>query len=525
MTTRSADVAIVGSGFSGAILAMILRRLGRTVVLLERGAHPRFAIGESSTPLASLLMEELAERYDLPVLRAFTKYGTWKRERPDVACGLKRGFSFFRHHAGRPFGGARADSQLLVAASPNDEIGDVHWYRPDFDHFLVREAQAMGVEYLDHTSLDRFEPPSAPATNATLLGTREGQPIEVAARLVVDASGPRGFLHRACTLPERALPMPGTQALFAHFTGVARFGDVVPDAFGDTPPYPVDAAAVHHVIDGGWIWVLRFDNGITSAGLAATDALADDLRLTDGAAAWDRMLARYPAVAAQFADACPVTAFAWQRRIAFASERASGDGWVMLPSAVGVVDPLLSTGFPLTLLGIGRVADAIARHWDSDDVRAALAAYAERTTRELDVTARLVSALYAAFDDWEKFSALTQLYFAAASYTESARRLGNAVAAGDGFLLSGVPGFADGFDRALTLASAGSAARAECLRTISATIAPFNVAGLDDPSKRGWYACEAGDLLDGAGKLSASRADVQAMLERCGFARGGAPAR
>ena len=43
-------------------------------------------------------------------------------------------------------------------------------------------------------------------------------------------------------------------------------------------PYPVDDAAVHHVFDGGWIWVLQFNNGITSAGIAATDAFAEKLQ-------------------------------------------------------------------------------------------------------------------------------------------------------------------------------------------------------------------------------------------------------
>ena len=62
------DIAIVGSGFGGSLMAMIARRLGRSVILLERGRHPRFVIGESSTPLANLLLEELARRYDLPRL-------------------------------------------------------------------------------------------------------------------------------------------------------------------------------------------------------------------------------------------------------------------------------------------------------------------------------------------------------------------------------------------------------------------------------------------------------------------------
>jgi FADH2 O2-dependent halogenase len=63
------DIAIVGSGFAGSLVAMIARRLGHSVILLERGSHPRFAIGESSTPLANLLLEQLADRYDLPAIR------------------------------------------------------------------------------------------------------------------------------------------------------------------------------------------------------------------------------------------------------------------------------------------------------------------------------------------------------------------------------------------------------------------------------------------------------------------------
>src|SRR5215813_12716556 len=93
------DIAIIGSGFGGSLMALIARKLGRSVVLLERGRHPRFAIGESSTPLANLLLEELADRYDLPRLRPLSKWGTWQRTYPHVACGKKRGFSFFVHGA------------------------------------------------------------------------------------------------------------------------------------------------------------------------------------------------------------------------------------------------------------------------------------------------------------------------------------------------------------------------------------------------------------------------------------------
>ncbi len=60
------EVAVIGSGFGGSLTAMIAKRLGRSVMMLESGQHPRFAIGESSVPLGNLLWEELATRYNLP---------------------------------------------------------------------------------------------------------------------------------------------------------------------------------------------------------------------------------------------------------------------------------------------------------------------------------------------------------------------------------------------------------------------------------------------------------------------------
>src|SRR5438445_12628866 len=103
MTNFDCDLAIIGSGFGGTLLAIIARRLGYSVALLERGAHPRFAIGESSTPLADFKLAAIAERFGLAWLRPFAKYGTWKAAYPQVRCGLKRGFSFFRHTQDQPF--------------------------------------------------------------------------------------------------------------------------------------------------------------------------------------------------------------------------------------------------------------------------------------------------------------------------------------------------------------------------------------------------------------------------------------
>jgi FADH2 O2-dependent halogenase len=511
----SFDIAVIGSGFGGSLMAMIARRLGRSVVLLERGRHPRFAIGESSTPLANLLLEALARRYDLPEVASLAKWGTWRQKHPGIAGGLKRGFTFYHHTMGRPWTTTTDRSnELLVAASPHDAIADTHWYRPDFDRFLVREAQRMGVEYLDETKLEdaQVEP-----GGVILHGERNGRRVEVRARFVIDASGPRGFLHRALGLGETGFEhLPRTEALYTHFTGVERWETHVrPD---EAPPYPVDDAALHHVFDGGWIWVLRFNNGLTSAGVAASSDVAKRFRFAEGEPAWHRLLQQLPGVREQFAAARPTLPFTHAPSLSFRSSAAAGANWALLPSAAGFVDPLLSNGFPLTLLGIERLAGALEEDWGTERLAMRLPAYEQQTLRELDITAELIGALYANLHDMEMFSAVTMLYFAAAMTAETRRRIGAATAP-PGFLLEGDAQFGPALRACLTACQAkkSSESRATCLAAIQQAIEPINLARLGDPVRRNWYPCLAEDLLNAAPKLGVSRDVIGQLLARCGF--------
>jgi len=496
-----ADVAIVGSGFAGSLTALALRSRRRRVVLIERGRHPRFAIGESSTPLANLLIEELADRYELPQIRPFSKWGTWQRTRPDVAGGLKRGFTFYFHRLDERFADTAAHArQLMVAASPHDEIGDTHWYRPDFDLNLVREAQAAGAIYLDRTVIDRV---AFSEKSARLEGSREGDAVRIDASFVVDASGPRGFLARALQLDAPPLRwLPPTHGLYTHFENVARWD---PAGVG---PYPPDNAALHHVFPGGWIWVLRFNNGVTSAGAA----------LLMRTSSWDDLLASLPSVRDQFANARPVHPWVRSAPLAFRTTKVCGTNWALLPSASGVIDPLLSTGFPLTLLGIHRLLDVLETTSPGAERDAALREYEHVTLAELDATELLVAALYACMNDVPLFKRLTLLYFAAASFSEAARRL-DRTALAPGFLLSAHPVFGPELRACCELArtSPGGPRRDALFERIDRAIEPFDIAGLLDRSRADWYPVLAADLVSNAAKLHARPDEVERLLQRSGF--------
>jgi tetracycline 7-halogenase / FADH2 O2-dependent halogenase len=512
------DIAIVGSGFAGSLLAMIARRLGRSVVMIEKGTHPRVVIGESSTPLSNLLLEDLATQYDLPAIAPLTKWGSWQRTYPGLACGLKRGFTFHHHVLGKPHAPcADRQDQLLVAASPHDGIADTHWYRADFDHFLVREAQKLGVQYFDEVTLRRC---ADRGDFVRLEGERHGQSVSFDAQFVIDATGPRGFLHHALQLGERELPnLPATQALFNHFTGVKRLGDGSASRTEEAPPYPIDDAAVHHAFDGGWVWVLQFNNGVTSAGVAATDDVAAKLNFKEGANAWQRLLEMIPALREQFAEAETAKPYTHISRLSFRSAAVSGDRWAMLPSAAGFVDPLLSIGFPLTLLGISRMAKIIERDWNSESFESTFKRYAYQTDAELVAASRLIGALYRNMNDFPVFVSLTLLYFAAVSFSEATRRLGKPELA-PSFLLHDDPVFGpaclDILERAQR--SRTESESSQLSNDILSAIEPFNVACLGDASRKNWYPVNAADLIASSHKLNASYDEVLQLLQRSGFA-------
>jgi FADH2 O2-dependent halogenase len=511
------DVAVVGSGFAGSLFAMITRRLGHSVVLLERGRHPRVVIGESSTPLSNLLLEDLAKRYDLPALRPLTKWGSWQENYPDLPCGLKRGFSFFHHDLQRgDMSEAIAENSFLVAASPHNAIADTHWYRADFDQLLVEQAQQIGVEYVDEVQLQRFVDTG---DSIELEGTRLGKEITVQAAFVVDATGPRGCLHRLLGLQQQGLPnYPATQGLYSHFSGIKGAVKNSHHHTSQCPPYPMEEAAVHHVFDGGWMWLLHFNNGVTSAGVATTEGMAQELRLAEGQAAWSRLLDLIPSLGAQFANARTILPFTYLTQLSFRSATVVGERWALLPSAAGFVDPLLSTGFPLTLLGVTRLAAALEQHWQSPSLPNELSKYAASTNDELDATSRLIAALYANMNNFEAFRAISLLYFAAASFSETVRRLGKPHLA-DGYLLHNDPRFGPASRNLLDRARAGVAAHdsGRFMEQVKRAIEPFDVAGLCTERVPPWYPVDAEDLRKSAWKVGATGKEIAHMLERSGF--------
>lgn len=520
MPTARRQVVVVGSGFAGSLLARVLAAQGLDVLLLERGRHPRFALGESSTPLANLCLERLAARYDLPDLHHLATHGRWRRHHPDLGCGLKRGFTFYHHELDRPYRPSDR-ARLMVAASPRAEVADTQWLRADVDHHFVREAVAAGVDYRDQVTLDGAREEGG---GMELSGRWREARFRVRARFVVDASGPGGFLARQLGIPSALRRLRTRSALlYGHFRGVDGLAAVTGEEF-PRGPYPDEWAAVHHLFAGGWIYSLRFDDGLVSAGALLAPGrrhrAVTELARRDPAAAWARLLRRLPSVAGQFAGAAAVRPVGFRPRVQHRLARAAGDSWAVLPHGYAFVDPLFSTGIAWSLLGVERLASAFEGGRRGRPLLARLRAYAALLDAEADQIDRLIAGAYAALADPGLFAAQAQLYFVAVSWAEIRQRLGlvadpawtGLVGADDPLLAAAVREALRRVRRAAAAPGAdGAAAFADWVRAVAA---PRNLAGLADPARRNRYPVDNREVLRRHALLGLGRAELARLLPR-----------
>jgi len=491
VTRLDCDLAILGSGFGGTLLALVARGLGYSVALLERGTHPRFAIGESSTPLADFKLAAIAGRFGLDWLRPFAKYGSWKATYPAVGCGLKRGFSFFRHEAGAPYAPREAnDNALLVAASPDDARADTHWYRADFDAHLVARAVEAGVPYLDRLEVSSIRHGDR---GWDLDASRPDGAVSVRAGFLVDATGTGQAVARALGLEavDPATLLVRSRGLYTHFTGVSRWGDVLEDGYGPAAtaghPFPCDAAALHQIIDRGWMWVLRFDTGVTSAGFSL-DPDAHPVRPGESPAAeWARLVGTYPSLARQFAGAEPVLPFVRTGRLQRRLTRAAGPDWALLPHTAGFLDAWLSPGIAQTLFAVDRLGRAFAEARPGRALGRRMIEYDRAVLRELAWVDEITGTCFSCFDRFPVLSVVAMVYFTAAIYCEESERAGRA-GPDEPFLLAGDPAFRSIAARVFRRAAGVLSADADrFLAEVGRELGPYNLGGLCDPYRRNMY--------------------------------------
>ena len=409
------DIVIAGSGFTGTLTALALHNCGFTVCLVEKGKHPRFAIGESSTPIADMILRSLSVQYDLPWLYDFSRYGSWQQSHPEVVCGIKRGFSYFKHHPGKQFSTDAAHSnELLVAASASDAMSDTNWLRADFDAYLVSRVQDYNIAYFDRTEIV-----SATRSNRRWLFNVNGPEniSSIRAAFFIDATGSGMLADKLFAVPSSVAGfLTNSFALFSHFDHLPRWTTLLQQNNIPTQGYPYgpDDSALHHVLDEGWVWALRFNNNRTSWGFALNghDPSFKKMNTTE---IWNRMRNAYPDIdhILRTGTLSPqpgriIQSGRLQRKL----ETCFGDGWLAMPHTVGFIDPLFSTGIAYSLAGIERIVQILSENRDFDEpLYEQLKEYEHITFEELKLIDMLVAGCYKTMQHFPLFNAWSMLYF------------------------------------------------------------------------------------------------------------------
>jgi len=227
---------------------------------------------------------------------------------------------------------------------------------------------------------------------------------------------------------------------------------------------------------------------------------------------------------AQFAGATPVQPFVYAPRLASRAEVVTGRGWALLPSAAAFVDPLFSTGMPLTLLGIERLGRILDETWGTEAFAPRIEEYGAITRQEADWTAHFIAASYAGFAHFPLFSAFSMFYFAAASYAEMARRLPKASRL-QRYLAADHAPFAAGVVQCARLLREQACSGAEAdlqgfAQQVAQHAASLNIAGLCDPRKRNWYGVDMQDVIEGAALLNMTQEEIRHVVATAPWAQG-----
>ena len=494
METFHVDVAVLGSGFAGSVAALGCQQLGLDTVLLDRARHPRFAIGESSTPVANRVLRDLANRYALPRLLPLAKFGSWQRAYPHLGCGLKRGFSYFDQPRGQAFVPAGDHrNELLVAASADDETSDTQWLRADVDAFLAGEAAAAGIPVREGVWLET--PRRGPAGGWILQSESPG--LTVHARFVIDGTGEAAVMARASGAAPRLDRLhTRSRTVFSHFHGVGAWDQWLRDRGGDVASHPFrcDDAAQHMLLDGAWMWLLRFQHGVTSVGLAIDERRFPLDPALSPAEEWNEWLRGHPSVG-EFLEGTQLAAVPGRLvrsgRMQRRAGAAVGPDWAALPNTAGFIDPLHSTGIGHSLCGVERLLHILGETWGRTTRDDRLDEYERIVFAELALIDWLVDGCYRSLGAFRAFTAWSMLYFAAATTYEHRR----SSAGGDGSAYDSRLWFLNADDAEFRGMVASLHRQIERGRTdesawerqVAAAVAPYNRVGLFDPRAGNLY--------------------------------------
>jgi flavin-dependent dehydrogenase len=319
------DVLVIGGGPAGSTAAALLAERGRSVVLLEKDAHPRFHIGES------LLPQNLAVFERLGLLDEIAKLGVYKpgAEFVSDAHGGKR--VVFDFSTG-------IDQRYTYSFQVR---------RAEFDALLFDNAKRKGAAAHENVRVVdvQFAPAGGDRRSLVTAEDGAGGQRQWAPRFVIDASG-RDTFFAGRSGEKTADKNNSTAAVFAHFRNVARRSG------------REEGNISVHLFDQGWCWMIPLPDDTMSIGLVSNPDFFK-ARKADVKALFLDTLAATPSIAARMTDAELISPVTSTGNYSYHSSSMVGDGYILIGDAFAFIDPIFSSGVLLAMTGAVLGADAV----------------------------------------------------------------------------------------------------------------------------------------------------------------------
>jgi len=358
------DCIILGSGIGGTMLGAILARHGLKVLLLDSVAHPRFAIGEATTPDTNLRLKLLSVKYDLPEIDHLSAFEPL-RDNVSPACGVKRAFSFLYHRDGQEQ--QPLESQQYPTLAP--PMGaDCHFFRQDTDAYMLTVALKYGARVRQQARVAEIDLGEDEVGVTTQKGER------FTAAYLVDATGMRSVLAEKLALREDPAGRfrTNSRAIYTHMVGVKPYDQVGAPKSVHGLKYPLSQSTLHHIFEGGWFWVIPFNNHkestnpLCSVGLVLNREVHPETGMDAEEEFWSHVN-RFPHMVRQFEGAQAIRDWISTGRLQYGSKTITGRRYCLLSHAGFFIDPLYSSGLALTTATVDLLARKLLVAFQSND--------------------------------------------------------------------------------------------------------------------------------------------------------------
>ncbi len=397
------DIAVIGSGMGGSACALVLAKLGYNVLLIERGCHPRFAIGESATPVMSKKIRYLGAFYDIPEFDELSTYDKIKESNTNILCGPKELFHYFIHQPGQNSVDINGIIPEVIVQTP--EV-DAQFYRAESDEYMVKLAIKYGVTYMDFTSVNDLD---ITKNGVIIECERDNETFKVKVEFVIDGTGFKSIIGEKYKLKIQGDELDTqlrSRSIFSHFKNVGNFEEVLNRSpiFRDRSPAARNRATQHHCFNGGWLWFIPFENGVTSVGLNLD---IDCYPLNDQPAEeefWN-IIEKFPIIHDLLLNAENVLPFIKTGRLQFINREMVGDRWAMLPASAYGLDAWFSTGLAVSFMAIHRLAELLDKKIFPEKrfQRELLVDYERALKQEFQHVSKMIHGIYKSFRHFDVF--------------------------------------------------------------------------------------------------------------------------